>query len=491
MKGLKSPFFYEIMGRTMKGQTKKTIISGVLILSLVSFAHADLARRIDSVISQSLQDGVKFSIHVVKADTGNSAYSHDAKEPLIPASNMKIVTAAAALRYLGADFEYKTKVGLCGNTLVIIGSGDPLLGDEQTDSKYGRQEGWIFKDITEKLKHDDITAIGDIIVDTGVFDNECVHPSWPAAELNRSYACEVSGLNYNLNCIKLSARNIGGRVSISIEPQTSFVTLINEVKPISKGDSSLGTYRNSQPNRITVYGECKNEDGPIEVAIEKPAAFFGYLLFEHLTEASIQTKGQFIEKVLEDTNDFNLIAEYKTTMNDCLARCLKDSLNLGAEAFMKTIAAVNNPDKKHGSWDRGRELIGKYLSGLGIDKDRFNIDDGCGLSRENRLSAEIITKVLLDVYNSDNWNMYRDSLAIGGVDGTSSIADNFKEEKYKGKVLGKSGYISGVKSLSGVCVTAKGDYIFSIIANNANGLNRMVINDIAQAIIDDADNGQN
>jgi D-alanyl-D-alanine carboxypeptidase/D-alanyl-D-alanine-endopeptidase (penicillin-binding protein 4) len=475
----------------MKGLTKIIIISGVLFLSLAGFAHADLAGRVNSTISRSLQEGVTFSINIVKADTGNTVYSHSAKKPLIPASNMKIITAAAALRYLGEDFEYITKVGLSGNSLVIIGSGDPLLGDEQTDDKYGRRKSWIFEDITGKLKQDDITTIGDIIVDTGVFDNECVHPSWPAAELNRSYACEISGLNFNLNCIKLSARNKGGRINITVEPQTSFLTLINEVKPISKGDSSIGTYRNSQPNKLTVYGSCKDEDGPIEVAIEKPAAFFGYLLFEHLAEASIQTKGQFVEKVLDDTNDFRLIAEYKTSMNDCLDRCLKDSLNLAAEAFMKTIAAVDNPGKKHGSWDRGRELVADYLSELDIDKSRFNIDDGCGLSRKNRLSAEIITKVLLDVYNSNNWNTYKDSLAIGGVEGTSSIADNFKEEKYKGKVIGKSGYISGVKSLSGVCVTARGDYIFSVIANNANGLNRSVINDIAQAIIDDADDEQN
>ena len=474
----------------MKGRMKKVIISVVLTLSLVGLAHADLARRIDPVISRSLREGVVFSIEVVKADTGSTVYEHGAKEPLIPASNMKIITTAAALRYLGAGFEYNTKVGLCGNTLVIIGSGDPLLGDEQTDTKYGRQKDWIFEDIIRKLKHNGVTSIEDIIVDTGVFDNECVHPSWPSAELNRSYACEVSGLNFNVNCIKLSTRKIGGRINLIMEPQTSFVKLINEVKPITSGESSLGTYRNRKPNRLTVHGECKKEYGPIEVAIEKPAAFFGYLLFEHLTEASIETKGRFIEKVLDDTNDFKLIAEYKTSMSDCLERCHKDSLNLGAEALVKTIAAVNNPDRKHGSWERGRELISEYLLELGIDANKFNIDDGCGLSRQNRLSAGIITKVLLDVYNTDNWKMYRDSLAIGGVEGTSSIADNFKEDKYKGKILGKSGYISGVKSLSGVCITEKGDYIFSILSNNANGRTRTVINDIAQAIIDDADNEQ-
>ena len=81
--------------------------------------------------------------------------------------------------------------------------------------------------------------------------------------------------------------------------------------------------------------------------------------------------------------------------------------------------------------------------------------------------------------------MYKDSLAVGGTDGT--IEKYFKEEKYKGKILGKTGYISGVKSLSGVCVTGLGDYIFSILSNNTNGQTRTVINNIAQAIVDDAE----
>ena len=444
----------------MKGQTRKILVLVILSFLLVSFAQADLEKRVDGVISQSLRQKVRFSIHIIEAGTGKTVYEHDAKELMIPASNMKIITTAAALKYLGADYEYTTKVGLSGNALVIIGSGDPLLGDELMDVKY--------------------------IVDTGVFDNERVHPSWPVDQLNRAYACELSGLNFNVNCIKLTANNIGGRVNILMEPQTSFVTLINEVKPIVSGESSLGTYRNRQPNKLTVHGRCKNECGPIEVAIENPAAFFGYLLFEHFNKAGITAKGNFIEKVMDDTDDFKLLAEYKTSMSDCLRRCHKDSLNLGAEALLKTIAAVNNPGGKDGSWQRGRELIGEYLLDLGIDRGQFNIDDGCGLGRENMLSAHIITKVLLDVYHSDNWDMYRDSLAVGGVEGTKSIADNFKEERYRGKILGKSGYINGVKSLSGICITAGGDYIFSILTNDANGQTRDVINDIAKASIDDA-----
>ena len=335
------------------------------------------------------------------------------------------------------------------------------------------------------LKNRDIDTIENIIVDSSVFDNQPVHPSWPTKELNRWYACEVSGLNFNDNCVKISTKNIGGKVAVFIEPQTSFVTLINKVQPISRGASAVGTYRNRQPNKLTVHGKCRDTVGPFDVAIEKPAAFFGFLLAEHLAQERITAKGQLIEKTLDGYSDFVLLAEYSTPIADCLARCNKDSLGLAAEALLKTIAANNNPGGKNGSWDRGQELIAEYLLGLGIDKSQFYIDDGSGLSRQIELSAYAITTVLSDVYNSEDWQLYRDSLSIGGVDGTIDIY--FQEEKYKGKIFGKTGYINKVKSFSGVCATKKGDYLFSIITNNANAQTRAAINDIAKAIIDNAD----
>jgi D-alanyl-D-alanine carboxypeptidase/D-alanyl-D-alanine-endopeptidase (penicillin-binding protein 4) len=124
----------------------------------------------------------------------------------------------------------------------------------------------------------------------------------------------------------------------------------------------------------------------------------------------------------------------------------------------------------------------KYLTGLGIKESEFYIDDASGLSREDRLSARAITKVLTDVYKGKDWQMYKDSLAVGGIDGT--IKKYFWQDKYKGKVIGKTGYIAGVKSFSGVCTTSNGDYIFSILTNSANGTTRPAINDIAKAIID-------
>lgn len=464
----------------MKTLVKRTLIAAVFAISL---AKADLPERINGIINS--QKGVQFSVCIIRADSGKTVYSHEATTALVPASNMKIIVTAAALKYLGPEYEYKTKVGLCGDTLVVIGSGDPLLGDERTDLKYGRERDWIFKDITERLKREEIQTISDIVVDTSIFDDERVHPSWPIEELNRWYACEVSGLNFNDNCIDVTTKNNGGTVTVSIYPETNFVEIINEVEPVSERTSAVGAYRNRTPNRITIRGRCRKQTGPFYVAIERPAAFFGVLLAENLARAEVDATGQVIEKPVPDDCEVELLAEYTTSIVDCLARCNKRSLNLVAEALLKTIAAKCNPTGKNGSWPNGRAALSEYLVELGIDQDEFHIDDGSGLSRQNRLSANAVIKALLDVYESTNWDLYNDSLAVGGVDGT--IAEYFKDEKYKGKIVGKTGYLRGVRALSGTCSTADGDYIFSILTNKTNGQTRKAIYDIAKAILDDAD----
>jgi len=465
----------------MKSQMKKLLVTVVFSICLTGFARADLAKRIDAIINQPSQKKVRFSVHIVKADTGKTIYSHNANKPLVPASNMKIIITAAALEFLGPDYEFKTQVGLCGDALIVIGSGDPLLGDKITDVKYGRKTNWIFEDITAVLKKNNTKTIKDIIVDSSIFDDERVHPNWPAEQLNKWYACEVCGLNYNGNCIDIAAKNTGGKVTVFVEPKTDYVKITNKVKPISKGASIIGSYRKQEINKIVVHGKCRKQIEPFAVAIERPAAFFGFLLAHSLNKAGINVQGQLIEKELDSNCNFKELAEYNTPLADCLARCNKNSFGLAAEALLKTIAANTNPYKKNGSWTEGQKAVSHYLRSIGIDKKEFFIDDGSGLSRDNKLSANAVTTVLLYIYKSKNRQLFKDSLAVGGVDGT--IAKYFKEEKYKGRIFGKTGYIGGVKSFSGICATDEGDYIFSILTNN-NFKSRKPINDIAKAIFE-------
>lgn len=457
------------------------VVVAVLTGWLCSAGFAALAGRIDKVVgSQASGD---YSIQVVDPQSGATIYSHDPTKPLIPASNMKLITTAAAVKYLGPGFEYKTQVGLIGDTLVVIGSGDPLLGDRQTDDKNGRQPGWALEKIAQALRAQGIAEIGDIVIDTSVFDDQRVHPSWPARDYNKWYACEICGLNYNDNCIEVTATKVGGAVEIQIDPPTGFIQATNQVQAVSKGDEAVGSNRTNQPNKITLFGRCRTRQGPFKVAIEGPAGFFGTLLAEHLGRSGITVKGKVMEKPIDATAKLTPLVELTTPIADVLWRANTDSLGLAAEALIKTIDAYNHTDKKQGGWPGGRELVRRYLDGLGIPSAEINLDDGSGLSRENRLTTNAISKVMLDMYKGGNWAQFQSSLAVGGEEGT--INRYFSEPKYRGNVFGKTGYISGVRAFSGVCKTQNGSYFFSVLSNGPKGLSRDAINGVAKAIIDE------
>ncbi len=455
----------------------------LILLSIqISPSKAGLSDEINEIISRSSQKNVNYSISVADADTGKFIYKHDHKEALIPASNMKLIVTAVAIEKLGTDFEYVTSVGLSGNDLMIKGSGDPLLGDHKINQKYERADNWLFDDIVKKVRKENIESIDNIILDTSIFDNNRVHPSWPRDQLNRWYAAEVSGLNYNNNIIEMTTRRKGNDVKVLIEPETDFIKIDNQIKPIYSGSGAVGAYRTSTPNVLEVKGRCRNKQGPFEVAIEHPAAFLGYLIAERLAASGIELNGKLIERRIENTNEVKVIATYRTSIKDCLERSNKDSLQLAAECLFKTLAAYSRPSNTTGSWKVGRQVISDQLKNLNINSAEFYIDDGSGLSRKNRLSSNAITRLLIHLYNTDYWTAYEDSLAIGGIDGT--IDRYFRQQPYKNNIKGKTGYIRGVKSFSGICKTDKGDYIFSIIANQIHS-SRKPLNDIAKAIIDE------
>ncbi len=87
-----------------------------------------------------------------------------------------------------------------------------------------------------------------------------------------------------------------------------------------------------------------------------------------------------------------------------------------------------------------------------------------------------------------HWPVYKESFAVGGTDGT--IAKYFKQPKYKGRILGKTGYIKNVRAFSGLCSTAGGDYLFCILTTGGTAKVRTAINDIAKAIVDSAESDQ-
>jgi D-alanyl-D-alanine carboxypeptidase/D-alanyl-D-alanine-endopeptidase (penicillin-binding protein 4) len=418
----------------------------------------------------------------VDAKTGEAVYEKNPHFPLMPASNMKIVTSASALEYLGKDFAFVTRVGLCGDALVVKGSGDPLLGDKETDARNGRRIHPFIGEITARLRELGVASVSDILIDATVFDNQRVHPSWPLNQLHQKYACEVSGFNYNGNCVDISATNRNGKAVLALDPPTDYVKLINALTVGRSRRSWFSVHRTGVPSELLIKGNCRTQAGPYSVAVENPALFFGRLLRNALIEQGVGVGGEVLEGAAPEGCEFRPLAEHATSIGDCLQRTNKDSLGLAAEAMFKRLGVQSNPDASQGSWEGGRRVLSGYLRGLGVDEKEFLIADGSGLSRDNRLSAHALTLVLLHLAAGPDWEFYQNSLAVGGLDGT--IENHFWERKYRGRVLAKSGYIQAVRALSGVIRTDRGDYIFSILANRAGSGARTAIDGAVKAVID-------
>lgn len=446
---------------------------------MLCLAAAAPAKSIRSILNRSHQKNAVFAISVIEADSGREMVSIRSKQPMIPASNMKIVTSAAALHYLGPDYKFETKIGLRGDDLVIIGGGDPLLGDPELDRRLGRSPGWVIDRVVQAVIDAGVVSVNDLLLDDSFFDSNRVHPNWPPDQLNRWYACEVSGINYYNNCVHFTVRRDGGRAVIDLEPATGFLTLDNKVQLVSSGSSGVGAYRTGKPNHLLVKGKLNATTG-FDVAIENPSAFFGCLVYEKLAAKGIEFRGKMLQAYVKKDPHIRILLTLETPIRDVFNRCNQDSLSLAAEALVKTISAENTQGRINGEWPHGRKLIERCLLGLGVEASEFTLDDGGGLSRENRLSPHTLVTVLRSIYKSPHWAFYESTLASGGEEGT--LKKYFKEEEYKGNIVGKTGYIAGVRTFSGICHSPRGDYLFSILTEGGNGYTRQAINDIAKVI---------
>ena len=457
---------------------KKQFVYGCLLCLAIGTLQA---KTFDSLLSKHKQTKTVFSILAVEADSGRIVYQHRPEASMIPASNMKLVTTAAAVHYLGADYTFETKIGLLDGDLVVIGGGDPLLADPEHDDVPCQAVDAMMNTIVGVLQKSGLTSINNVIVDTSFFDDIRVHPSWPLDDLNKSYACEVTGLNFYTNFVHFDIRRSGQSALIEMTPPNDYITFINQLQFISSGDSGVGAYRSQTPNKLYIRGKL-NQAAGFDVAIENPAGLFASVLKDRLVSSAIPVKGQVLQKSVKHNDQIQYLIIFKTPIQYVLSRANKDSLNLAAECFVKTISAENTPGQVNGRWSHAHELISDYLTSLGISADQYTLDDGSGLSRENRLSAACLTAVLKDMYTGKNSDVYTSSLAVGGEDGT--IAKYFHDAPYQGNIIGKTGYISGVRSFSGVCKSPRGDIIFSILTESGNGNTRSCINDIARAIFD-------
>src|SRR5688572_26403893 len=205
-----------------------------LITFCTAFAHADLASDLRAVLQDKALAKGEVGVVLARVDENSAKpeilFRYNSDMALIPASNLKLVTTAAFLERFGPDFKFRTTLAQHGEDLVLIGDGDPSFGDAELLKRVGWESTTVFSNWASLVKKRGINSVRNVIVDDGIFDENFVHPNWPAKQQHFRYVAGVAGMNFNANAMDfyLQRGARGETVSYSTDPPTQYATIRNE-----------------------------------------------------------------------------------------------------------------------------------------------------------------------------------------------------------------------------------------------------------------------
>ncbi len=436
-----------------------------------------LRAALDATFNTPAFDRMQWGVLVQSLSTGETLYSENASKLMMPASNMKIVTLAAAAERLGWDFTYETRLvssapvvrGVLEGDLVVVGSGDPTIGGR------GGPATRVFEAWADRLLADGITAIkGRIVADARAFDRESLGAGWAWDYLAAYYAAGVSALQFNESVADVAVRpgpSPGTPAVIEVRPIESGLFLDKQVTTVAEGAADIDVARLPGSNRLIVRGAIPVGSGEVvrAASVDRPALYFARMLRVTLMAKGIRVTGEAGE--FEDVyptppaEPVRVLLSHRSAPLSEIARVqMKVSQNQYAETLLRTLGAQSG----EGTAAAGDKVVREVLDGWGIPSDAYVLVDGSGLSRYNYVCADMLVKILAHVYGDPRLrDPFVATLPIGGQDGT--IARRFVGTPAAGNVRAKTGSIANVRSLSGYVTSADGEWFaFSIIANHFN-----------------------
>lgn len=415
------------------------------------------------------QRNVTLSAHVLDLGDGRTVFDHDADKPMIPASVLKLVVSAAAFDRLGPEHPFVTRLAVSDRDLIIIGGGDPTLGDAKLARQRGERPNGVLAAWAEALLKRGIRRIpGHLLIDDSIFDATQIHVRWPADQYQEWYEAPVGGLNYADNCIEIEAvpGGVGNRPALVMTPQNAFMSLLNRASSGGRGSPVARRSRDAPDVVVTGAATRRTALGPIAVTDAGfffAAAFRSELETRGITIAGSTERRQVVDPLGRLPAGVKLVAEHRTPLIDALQRACTDSLALMAECALKTLGV--SPGRA-GSWASGTVAVGEYLRQLGVAGDYYVIDDGSGLSRQNRLTARAVTTVLAAMNRHAGRDRFRSILAQPGEPGT--LKRRLRWADTKNRVWAKTGFINGVRTLAGYVRTSDGGmFAFAFLYNDA------------------------
>jgi D-alanyl-D-alanine carboxypeptidase/D-alanyl-D-alanine-endopeptidase (penicillin-binding protein 4) len=418
-----------------------------------------LAAAVDEVINRPQYSRVRWGILVQPLYKGQNLYSRDAQKYFTPASNTKLLTTAAALQQLGANFRIRTSVYQDGNNVVrVLGRGDPSFNDTQLVA------------LARQLKVKGITQIEKLIADDSYFQGDIVHPSWEWEDVYSDYGAPVNNLivNQNVFSIKLIPQVVGKPLQVAWTDfsEARLWQIINQSVTVEeKQPAFINVTRKLSGNVLRIQGQLAAKADPflVKVPVVDPNNYFLRRFRIALIGKKIRLRETAV--VSGGINQEELAFVESPLLSDLVMETNQNSNNLYAEALLRAIASQpKKPDQT--TVNTALEVLKTTLTQLGVNSTGYVIVDGSGLSRHNLISPEALVQVLQGMAKTPSSSVYRASLPIAGKSGT--LKTRFQNTPAEGIVQAKTGTVTGVVSLSGYVNSSKYDpLVFSIIVNQS------------------------
>ncbi|WP_251028966.1 D-alanyl-D-alanine carboxypeptidase/D-alanyl-D-alanine-endopeptidase [Bacillus sp. ISL-18] len=459
------------------------IIFITMTISLIPYTQVRAMTGIQSMTIQlnevimkdpALQGAIA-GISVRSAANGAILYDYQGDVRLRPASNMKLLTAAAALKVLGENYTFSTEVQtdakkiektIQGN-LYLKGNGDPtLLKDD-----IGNLAMAIEKIGVKKIK-------GNLVADDSRYDHVRYSLDMPWSDETAYYGAQISALtvsptkDYDSGSIKIKVKpgtKIGEKTKITVTPKSNYVKIINHAVTVAKDDKKkIKIERKHSKNTVTIEGTfpLNAKETKEWIGVWEPTRFAATLFRQALAEHGITVTGKIKAGTVPE--QAKLLTKHQSMpLSELLVPFMKLSNNVHAEILVKEMGKLK---KGEGSWDKGLTVMKSEVAKLGVNPNIMVIRDGSGISHVDSIPANQLSKLLFSVQKEKWFPVYLNSLPVAGnpekmVGGT--LRKRLTDPSMAGRVKAKTGTISTVTSLSGYVNTKSGQVlIFSILLNN-------------------------
>lgn len=452
---------------------RRTLLLLLIFVALGISAKAQNTDRVDFVVRHiTHRPAVKhasFSVCIHNITTDSTIYSRNEDLFLTPGAINKLFTSAAAYSRLGPKFTFETYLyysgsidqGTLNGDLIVVGSGDPFFCSDRfahTDSTFYR--------LASNLRRMGIKRInGHVYVDTSLFEDEMMHPTWQWSDIGNGHGSGACGLNFNENSVDVhfrAGRRVGDPTSItSIYPEVPVSNyIVTGPRDTAFAVNFYGSpYENNRIARGII--PMGTQDTHFRASLPHPADYMGQAFTQYLRSHGIPVSG-------EPSTHFTMPKQYRKVCIDSsfnlftiTALTTQTNSNIAAESLFKVLGCLRDG---HGTYDSGRKFMYDYFRELHLDTRDVVMVDGSGLSRQNHVTSYFTTQFLDAVARQPFFLDFASALGISHNVPEYAVIPDIPEGC---SLRVKSGIMPGVRNFVGY-FTNDDDQMFSfaILCNN-------------------------